>query len=331
VIVADINPGRRGNKTVDATLDSVALAAASIAVDPKHNQAEVRIVDDTYNDSPPAVALTSPPDGSTYALPATILITAEASDLEDVIQKVSFYQDDNFLGSATATPFTFNWVNPKAGDYALFARAVDSAGKSTLSQAVRVKVTGVVPTIAITSPLDGATVDPLSDLPITVQPTGNGDLTVRLSYDTSHVLGEVKKAPYTFTWRSVPAGKHTLTARVTDAQGQTATASIQITAVDLPPNVQISSPIGGASFTEGTDITLQAKATDPDDGIKDVTFWVNHRVLGKGTVSGTDPSLYQLNWSSPDANFYLIQAVATNSNGTKKTSDAVYVTVSKKP
>jgi hypothetical protein len=332
VIEPKLNPNLRGNKTVDVTLDAVALGALSASADAKHATAEVRIIDDTYNDSPPSVSLSTPANNSTITLPATVVITADATDLEDSIQKVSFYADDTFLGSATAPgPFTFSWVNPDVGDYALFARAVDAAGKSTLSLPIHVTVTGVTPTVSFITPLDKSSFDPNTDVPIQVQATGIGALTVRITLDGNKVLGELKTPPpYQLTWSKVPAGKHTLTASVTDSAGQTATASIQVSVADLPPTVQITNPSTGGNFVEGTDITLDAKATDPDDNIKEVTFWANHRLLGKGSPTAADPSVYEFKWSSPKANFYLIQAIATNSNGTTATSDAVYVSVSKK-
>jgi hypothetical protein len=328
VINPKVNLANRGNKTVIVTLDTVALGTG-VAVETGHSKATVRLVDDTFNDAPPTVTLTSPANASSYTLPATVVLTADAADTDDAVKKVSFYAEDTFLGSVTNSPFTFSWVNPRIGEYDLFARAVDAAGKSTLSQPVHIKVTGVTPTISFTAPADKSTVEPHLDVPVQVQATGIGDLTVRIVADGARVLAELKKAPYQVTWTNVPAGKHTLTARVTDSVGQTASASVQVNAVDLPPAVQITSPKDGDNFSAGTDIILTAKATDPDDTIKSVTFWANHRLLGTGTVSTTDKTIYSLKWTSPQAGFYSLQAVATNSNGTKSSSAAVIASVSK--
>ena len=327
VIQPKFNPGLRGNKTVDVTLDP-ALASGLLSIDPKHNQAEVRIVDDIFNDSPPFVSLTTPVENSTWNLPTTLVITADASDVDDEIQKVSFYANDSFLGAAVSSPFAFKWVNPRPGDYDLFARAVDEAGKSTLSQPIRVHVTGVLPTVTITSPADKSTFPALASVPINVSVTGIGGLSVRLLYDGSNVLADLIKAPYQMTWVNVPSGKHTITARVTDLVQQTATASVQFTVADQSPVVKITSPTSGSNFTQGNDIVLTARATAPGSSVKDVTFWVNRRILGKGTVSSTDPAVYLYTWSDAKPNFYLIQATATNTNGTEGSSDAVYISVS---
>lgn len=326
VIQPKLDPANRGNKTVIVTLDTVALGAG-VAVETSHRKATVRLIDDTFNDTPPTVTLTTPAPNSSFTLPATVVLTAQA-DAEDTVQKVSFYAEDTFLGSATSSPFTFSWVNPRIGQYDLFARAIDSTGRSTLSQPVHITVTGAAPTISITAPADKSTVEPHSSVPVQVQATGIGNLTVRIA-DGSRLLAELKQPPYQVTWTNVLAGKHTLYARVTDSVGQTALTSIQVSAVDLPPVVQITSPATGANSTAGTDLTITAKATDPDDTIKSVTFSANHHLLGTGTVSTTDPTSFSFTWKSPEAGLYSLQAVATNSNGTKTTSTAVIVSVSK--
>jgi hypothetical protein len=323
------NPAQRGNKTVIVTLDRVALSSAAM-VETRHGKAEVRLVDDTYNDMPPTVTLTSPADSATFTLPATIGLVATASDTDDAVQKVSFYAEDTFLGSDTTAPYEFSWVNPKPGDYELFARAVDAAGKSTLSQPVHIKVTANMPTVSITAPADKTTVDPHSNVTITVNPGGGvGNLTVKVLWDSTHVLADNMMSPYTVIWSDVPAGKHTVTAKVTDSVGQTATASIQVIAADLPPVVKITSPASGANFTQGKPINLAATVTDPDDSISEVTFMANRAVLGKGTQSSSDKSAYEFTWTSPQPGFYAIQAVAKNSNQTKTTSAPVVISVSR--
>jgi chitinase len=191
-----------------------------------------------------------------------------------------------------------------------------------------VHITGTLPTVTITSPADKSSFPPLSNVPIKVDVTGIGGLTVRVFYDGSNVLGDLSKAPYQMTWNNVPAGKHTLTARVTDLVGQTASASVTFTVADQPPVVKITSPSSGSNFSGSNDIVLTARATAPGSAIKDVTFWANRRILGKGTVSTSDPAVYQYTWSDAPPNFYLIQATATNTNGTEGTSDSVYISVS---
>ena len=83
---------------------------------------------------PPAVSLTSPAAGSTFAAPAAIPLTATASATAPAtIDRVEFYQGAALLGTAASPPYTFNWANVPSGGYAITAKAIDSTGTSAVS------------------------------------------------------------------------------------------------------------------------------------------------------------------------------------------------------
>jgi PKD repeat protein len=106
--------------------------------------------------SPPSVSLTAPTDGSSYYAPASIALTAAATDADGGIAQVDFYNSTTLLGTATASPFTFNWTDVPAGSYSLTARATDNLGLVSTSAPVGVTV---LPTPLTVSELtDGATV-----------------------------------------------------------------------------------------------------------------------------------------------------------------------------
>ena len=66
--------------------------------------------------SPPTVSLTSPANGASFAAPASITLTASASDSDGTIQKVEFfYAGTNLIATVTSPPYTFNWTNVAAG------------------------------------------------------------------------------------------------------------------------------------------------------------------------------------------------------------------------
>jgi regulation of enolase protein 1 (concanavalin A-like superfamily) len=94
------------------------------------------------NNAAPTVSLTSPASGATFTAPATISLTANASDPEGQLSRVEFYSGTTLLGSDTSSPYAFSWTNVAAGTYSLTARAFDAAGASTTSTAVSVTVNG---------------------------------------------------------------------------------------------------------------------------------------------------------------------------------------------
>jgi RHS repeat-associated protein len=90
----------------------------------------------------PVVTLTAPANNASYASPASITISADASDAGDSIAEVEFYSNGAFIGAASQVPYTVAWTNVAAGSYSITAKATNSAGASTVSAAVAVNVTG---------------------------------------------------------------------------------------------------------------------------------------------------------------------------------------------
>src|SRR5262249_9977309 len=90
--------------------------------------------------TPPTVQITSPNDGAGYTPPATVNITAAANDLDGTITQVAFYAGSTLLVIDTFAPYTLTWSLVPIGDYAITARAIDSAGASVLSAPITVHV-----------------------------------------------------------------------------------------------------------------------------------------------------------------------------------------------
>jgi uncharacterized protein (DUF2141 family) len=98
-------------------------------------------------DIPPSVAITAPANNAAFTAPATIGITASASDSDGTVSRVDFYQGSTLLGSDTAAPYTFSWPNVPAGTYTLTAVATDNGSASTSSAPVTVTVSGAASTL----------------------------------------------------------------------------------------------------------------------------------------------------------------------------------------
>ena len=90
--------------------------------------------------TPPTVSLTAPIEGATFTAPASIPLTASASDPGGSVSLVTFYANGNPIGSDTTSPYSWDWTNVAAGSYALTAVALDNLGATTTSSAVNVTV-----------------------------------------------------------------------------------------------------------------------------------------------------------------------------------------------
>ena len=102
----------------------------------KNDQTILPKTDAQQGNQPPAVALTSPPDGASFVAPTLVEITASASDPDGTVTRVDFYANDVLLGTDTTPPWGMTWSASSAGGYRLTARATDSAGASIVSAAV---------------------------------------------------------------------------------------------------------------------------------------------------------------------------------------------------
>jgi hypothetical protein len=89
----------------------------------------------------PAVSLTSPTSGATFTGPATISLTATASDTDGTVTQVDFYSGTTPIGTALTSPYAFTWQNVPVGAYGLTAVARDNQGGMTVSSTRDITVT----------------------------------------------------------------------------------------------------------------------------------------------------------------------------------------------
>jgi hypothetical protein len=104
---------------------------------------------------------------------------------------------------------------------------------------------------------------------------------------------------------------------------------------NLPPAVSIINPTNGAVFYTSVNISLLARAADPDGSVTNVEFFAGTTDLGRGQpvvldppgVNGVTGLVYFLNWQNVPANTYSLTAVATDNGGTSTVSAPVKITV----
>jgi len=124
---------------------------------------------------------------------------------------------------------------------------------------------GEPPTIDITSPTPGANfsrrVSNIFFMADVLDPE-DGDVTVSWTSNRSGLLGTGN--PLTYNTASMAYGAHTITARATDMQGNSATDTVSLTIVNDPPTVDIFAPPPG-TFCTGEAITFRATVIDVNE------------------------------------------------------------------
>jgi hypothetical protein len=108
---------------------------------------------------PPSVTLTAPASGATFTAPANITLSATASDPENRLARVEFYNGSTRLISDTSAPYSYTWSGVAAGSYQLRAVAVDADGATAASATATITVGTSTTTkrVAFTASADHAT------------------------------------------------------------------------------------------------------------------------------------------------------------------------------
>src|SRR5690606_9884907 len=292
----------------------------------------ITVVDDNKK---PLVDITSPENDASFTPGESVTIGAEATDSDGAITKVEFFSGNTKLGEDTSSPYSFTWANVKEGNYSITARATDNKSAVTTSAAIGITVSApktpaVVqnkpPVVQLISPSNDARFDQGASATLAASAAdSDGSVTKVEFFNGATKLGEDTSSPYAYTWSNLPAGTHSIIAKATDNTSGTTTsqtAVINVTAVNKPPLVQLTSPSNNARFNQGQTVTLTASASDSDGSVAKVGFYNGSTLLGEDTSSP-----YSYNWTNIKAGKYTITAKATDNRSGVTTSSAIAITV----
>jgi sulfur relay (sulfurtransferase) complex TusBCD TusD component (DsrE family) len=274
----------------------------------------------------PSISLTSPTDGQSHIAPASVSLSAEASDTDGTITKVVFYRDSTLIGTATSAPYSIIWYNAPAGTYSLTAVATDNKGGTTTSEARSLTVLPNQPPIVALNALDPS-LNHIAPASITLSAEASdtdGTITKVVFYRDSTLIGTDTSAPYSIIWYNAPAGTYSLTAVATDNKGGTTTSEARSLTVNVNqlPMVALSAPDAGQSYAAPGTITLSAEASDSDGTITKVAFYRGTTLIGTAMSAP-----YSITWNNAPVGTYSLTAVATDNKGGVTTSEARSITV----
>ncbi|MFI5251261.1 MAG: glycosyl hydrolase family 18 protein [Bacteroidota bacterium] len=211
-----------------------------------------------------------------------------------------------------------------------YRASLPAGQRDSLLQAVKQAMGGlpsdtIAPVVAITSPLNGATVSNT----ITVSATASDNVSVagvQFQLNGGNLGGEVTIPPYNYSWNTglKANGGYTLSAIARDAAGNKTTSSISVTISNVPdttaPSISITAPTDGANVS-GT-VTITANASD-NVGVVGVQFKLNGTNCGSEVT--TPPYAYSWNTTQNSNGVYSISATARDAAGNTSTA-AISVT-----
>jgi len=278
---------------------------------------------------PPAVGLTAPAGGAAFTAPASVAISASASDPDGTVAKVEFFAGATKLGEDAAAPYALTWAGVPAGTYVLTARATDNAGAATVSAPVSITVRSVnqPPAVSLTAPAAGVALNAPASVTMAASASDPDGTVAKVEfYSGATKLGEDLAAPYTLTWANVPAGSYALTARATDNSGAATTSAAVAIKVNALPAVSITAPVDGTKLGAPGPVTITAAASDADGTVAKVEFLVDGTKLGESAAAP-----YGLVWNPAPAGTHVLLARATDNSGATATSAAVTLKVNAPP
>ena len=217
------------------------------------------------DDSPPQVAFVHPLDGA--EVEGLVTIEVEAQDESGVVG-VALYVDGELIGIDGEAPYAFGWDATAlwSGSYTLHAAAEDGAGNVGEAE-ITLTVLGVCdedgdcpPTVVFDAPEAGAYVRGATEIKAAAS-DDDAVVTVRFLVEDG-LLVEDDQVPYKTDWDTAEFddGSYTLGLVAFDSTDKTATAEIDVTVDNTPPEIALTSPAEGA--IQHDEILLAADAAD---------------------------------------------------------------------
>ena len=191
--------------------------------------------------TPPVVSLTAPLNNAVITAPATFNLNATATDADNNISKVEFYQAAALLGTDTSSPYSWPLSNIAKGSYIYTAKVYDVLGGIVTSSAINVLV-NAPPTISLTTPNVFGTYNAPVDLILNASPAdSDGTITKVDFYSGATLIATRTVPPYSHTVVGAPAAVYAFTAKVHDNKGAVTTSNVL--------NITVAAPLSPAKFT----------------------------------------------------------------------------------
>jgi glucuronoarabinoxylan endo-1,4-beta-xylanase len=225
----------------------------------------------------PTVTITAPANNANLCSGTAVVITASATISSGSISKIEFYDGTALLGTATTSPYSYNWTNPSVGTHTIAVIATSAAGVASTKLTETITV-NALPTIS-------------AGTAVTIC---NGSSTVLTA--TGGTSFKWSNAISTNTNTVSPSTTTTYSVTGTNTSSCNATSSVMVT-VNTVPSPSVTTPV--SYFVGATSSALSATGT--------ALKW--YTIATGGTALSTAPSPSTTTIGT--VNYYVSQTVNT--------------------
>lgn len=243
--------------------------------------------------------LLAPPLDTGFFAPASPVLWASVSKLAadpTTIDHVDFMDGSGLIGTVQApnsTPsgYALLWKSAPEGAHEVWARGVDSTGRSWTSPSVSLYV---VPTpgaidVALTSPHTGETFAEAVSIELRANASVAAGTIERVEFvDGATTIGTAFDAPYSVTWNAPSIGIHAISARAFDDLGNaSASSAAYVRSLGSPgvSSIILTSPAQGAVVALSTPIVYSSVTSTRDSPISRVEYSLDGAIVGSSTTS----------------------------------------------
>jgi Bacterial Ig domain len=268
----------------------------------------------------PTITLATPPAS---AINTQILFTVTPNGgASKSITKVEYYNGAALIGTTVSSPYSFGWTPTAAGTYSITAKVTNSCGAVATSNAISVTPTCPAPSIVL-----GAISNVVLNTPstLTVTPSVGVQSVSKVEYfNGTTLLGTTTTAPYSFAWTPTTAGTYSITAKITNNCGNTATSNVVSITPSCPtPTITLTAPATTGNLNAPMTLTVATNG-GTSQSISKVEYCINGATTPSFTAT-TSP--YSYAWTPNTAGAYSIVAKITNGCGSVATSNAASINV----
>ncbi len=299
-------------------------------VDAKGNikQASVNVTINSATVEEPTVTLNSPINGSSFAVGDPISLTAAAAvGGADTITRVDFFQGSSLIGSASMSPFIYQWTPWGVGTFTITARAYTSAGAIKNSAPVTIRV-AARPEVSIGMPTNGMQFNQGAMVGISAYANVGGDMFAikRVEfYVDNQLVASMSMSPFYYSYMGATPGSHTVYARAISNDDVTQDSPIVTFGVvsNTPPTVSVTSPTPGSTLTVGTSVYVIVTANDTDGSVSSVDIYDNGAWVGAANRDPTDQTRWTFPWMGASGGQHALTARANDNGGAMTESSVV--------